>query len=202
MTTSPIYRVGVRWGFPPSSPETLTRNVSSSLGSLTVTAFPLIASFRVCSSVGDVELVDSKATDGLLRVLACPFLDIGARCFRLVWGDRWTLFTPFSWCSFDSESSELLFSNKKKVNKESSSYSENCGIKSQPATVGFENRAFRRGFQFFFYFLSYDAGYLFIFRFKLIIGECHTQFPRVCERRISRKGKPQAERRMSLKFSD
>ena len=69
-------------------PETLTRNVSSSLGSLTLTACPLTASFRVCSSVGDVELVDSKATDGLLRVLACPFLDIGARCFRLVWGDR------------------------------------------------------------------------------------------------------------------
>ena len=65
-------------------PETLTRNVSSSLGSLTLTDFPLTASFRVCSSVGDVELVDSKATDGLLRVLACPFLDAGARCFRLV----------------------------------------------------------------------------------------------------------------------
>ena len=97
----------------PPPPKTLTRNVSSSLGSLTVTAFPLTASFRVCSSVGDVELVDSKATDGLLRILACPFLDIGARCFRLVWGDRWTLFTPLSWCSFDSESSELLFSNKK-----------------------------------------------------------------------------------------
>ena len=98
-------------------PETLTRNVSSSLGSLTVTACPLIASFRVCSSLGDVELVDSKATDGLLRVLACPLLDIGARCFRLVWGDRWTLFTPLSWCSFDSESPELLFSNKKKLTK-------------------------------------------------------------------------------------
>ena len=123
VTTSPIYRVRVRWrlwaahtypkfkGVPPL--ETLTRNVSSSLGSLTVTAFPLTASFRVCSSVGDVELVDSKATDGLLRILTCPFLDIGARCFRLVWGDRWTLFTPLSWCSFDSESSELLFSNKK-----------------------------------------------------------------------------------------
>ena len=132
-----------------SPPETLTRNVSSSLGSLTVTAFPLIASFRVCSSVGDVELVDSKATDGLLRILACPFLDIGARCFRLVWGDRWTRFIPLSCCSFDSESSELLFSNKKKVNNESSSYSENCWIKSQPATVRFENRDFRKGFQYF-----------------------------------------------------
>ena len=100
--------------YPPPPPKTLTRNVSSSLGSLTVTAFPLIASFRVCSSVGDVELVDSKATDGLLRILACPFLDIGARCFRLVWGDRWTRFTPLSCCSFDSESSELLFSNNNK----------------------------------------------------------------------------------------
>ena len=117
-------------GSPPSSPETLTRNVSSSLGSLTVTAFPLIASFRVCSSVGDVELVDSKATDGLLRVLACPFLDIGARCFRLVWGDRWTLFTPLSGCSFDSESSELLFSNKKKLTKNRIHTGKTVGLKA------------------------------------------------------------------------
>ena len=97
LTTSSIYRVGVRQGLwaaytypkfkgfpPPPPPETLTRNVSSSLGSLTLTAFTLTASFRVCSSVGDVELVDSKATDGLLRILACPFLDIGARSLCLV----------------------------------------------------------------------------------------------------------------------
>ena len=93
VTTSPLYRVRLEgygwhtpiqdlWEYPP--PETLTRNVSSSLGSLTLTACPLTASFRVCSSVGDVELVDSKATDGLLRILPCPFLDTGARCFRLV----------------------------------------------------------------------------------------------------------------------
>ena len=115
-------------GVPP--PETLTRNVSSSLGSLTLTACPLTASFRVCSSVGDVELVDSKATDGLLRILPCPFLDTGARCFRLVWGDRWTRFTPLSWYSFDSESSELLFSNKKKLTKHRIHTRKTVGLKA------------------------------------------------------------------------
>lgn len=75
--------------------DQLTRNVSSSFASLTerpFTAFPFMARFLTCSSVGDVELVESTVTctDGWGRTLvAGPFLDTaGARANRLALGDR------------------------------------------------------------------------------------------------------------------
>ena len=73
--------------------DQLTRNVSSSFVSLTerpFTALPFMARFLTCSSVGDVELVESTVTctDGRVLVVG-PLLDTaGARAIRLALGDR------------------------------------------------------------------------------------------------------------------
>ena len=96
----------------------LTRCVSSSRGSLTgrpVTALPFIARFLACWSDGEVELVDSTVTwtAGFLRGFVGPFSETRIRCVLLALGDRWNCFL-LSGCSFDSDSSELLFSIEKR----------------------------------------------------------------------------------------
>ena len=98
--------------------NSLTRKVSSSLGSLTVLSFnavlPFIIRFLTCSSDGDVELVDSTVTwtAGLVRVFVCPgFFDTGTHWLLLALGESCTFFF-LSGCSVDSESADRLISNE------------------------------------------------------------------------------------------
>ena len=98
--------------------NSLTRKVSSSLGSLTVLSFnavlPFIIRFLTCSSDGDVELVDSTVTwtAGLVRVFVSPgFFDTGTHWLLLALGESCTFFF-LSGCSVDSESADRLISNE------------------------------------------------------------------------------------------
>ena len=131
--------------------NSLTRKVSSSLGSLTVLSFnavlPFIIRFLTCSSDGDVELVDSTVTwtAGLVRVFVCPgFFDTGTHWLLLALGESCTFFF-LSGCSVDSESADRLISN------------ENNNIMWYVLAL-FNMRLNSKPFYYLFFFLVMDGG--------------------------------------------